>query len=461
MTDVKQALDESPLVQYFNQQYLAGETEQGHLVFMTRAGYWFPREIANSLGEDWDDKLLSQIVASMEWRARYLDNKSRELGHMCKIIRLIDQDGMRSVGSNYLSILYLYFYLSLLHDRKLLLKSNSFRHNLIRNLHASSSRLFWGPFVQFASNYLKLFHAYYPEFLGLEAMINVGGTFKVIFSMLSPMVSARTLSKILILGDSDDVVVQNQLLGIFPKRILPVQYGGEKVNIKNIFPLPPLSRVQLEAVGSELLFDNQDDVIIGAGQSRVLLVDTTPGKKVRYGFDVDSYDIDFALKFITDDGRCREIVPCSRLSGGKSGSYTPHGPGQLLFSWDNSYAWMTAKRLRYKVSARASIDFGSTKKRRGSSPKEMERQMLEAAAAAAAAVSAASAKPMAKAVAATTATGSTGSSSGFSASETATGAKPATMAGTKSGSQRDRRRQEHVFSASSAVEFIPGQYRKK
>ena len=32
--------------------------------------------------------------------------------------------------------------------------------------------------------------------------------------------------------------------------VLPVQYGGEQKVVKNVFPLPPLSRVQLEAVGS-------------------------------------------------------------------------------------------------------------------------------------------------------------------------------------------------------------------
>ena len=148
------------------------------------------------------------------------------------------------------------------------------------------------------------------------------------------------------------------------------------------------------------------------------------------------YDIAFTLKFITDDGHCHEIEPYARLMGQKSGSYTPQASGQMLFCWDNSYSWMSTKKVKYKVSARGSFDFGKAGQQRGDSPREKQRKEIQAAAAVAA-VSAATNTITAEG------TASTASSSSATTSPSASDHASSTSSTTR------------PFSFSAA-EFVPG-----
>ena len=97
MADVKAALDESLKVQYVAKQNLAGVMENGHLLAIDRAGYWFPQEMAKTLGDNWQDFSVREHISYLEWASRYLDTKSRETGIMCKIVAISDEESLRLV----------------------------------------------------------------------------------------------------------------------------------------------------------------------------------------------------------------------------------------------------------------------------------------------------------------------------------------------------------------------------
>jgi len=72
----------------------------------------------------------------------------------------------------------------------------------------------------------KIFQDYYPEFLSKKFFINVPAFMTWIFWLFRPLISAKTLAKMSVVG-SGTITISGALLPIIDVKELPKRYGGE------------------------------------------------------------------------------------------------------------------------------------------------------------------------------------------------------------------------------------------
>jgi len=77
-----------------------------------------------------------------------------------------------------------------------------------------------------ASEATKIFQDYYPELLSRKFFINVPALFDWMFWLFRPMISARTLDKMKVVG-TGQAAIKKALEPVIAVDQLPEKYGGE------------------------------------------------------------------------------------------------------------------------------------------------------------------------------------------------------------------------------------------
>ena len=79
-----------------------------------------------------------------------------------------------------------------------------------------------------------------------------------------------------------------------------------------------------------------------------------PGSVVSFCFDTKGGDIGFSISFIAYEEETSEsVVDLARVSSDIetiTGTFEVPRVGIVNFLWDNSFSWLTAKTLAYKVT---------------------------------------------------------------------------------------------------------------
>ena len=83
-----------------------------------------------------------------------------------------------------------------------------------------------------------------------------------------------------------------------------------------------------------------------------------PGSVVSYTFSTTPGDISFGISFQTSDGVESEVLVPHRVPSEVepiSGSFKAPREGAVCLYWDNSFSWLTPKKLSYSVEVRQVI----------------------------------------------------------------------------------------------------------
>jgi hypothetical protein len=174
-------------------------------------------------------------------------------------------------------------------------------------------------------------------------VVNAPKIFSILFALIKPILSARTLSKIQIFS-SNSSKWKVALLNNIPADQIPVKYGGTKSmseNMQNIFG----NKVN----SSENEFDELVEVTVGAGEKLEAQYDVKhPNTSLNWRFKTDNFDICFGLR--TGD---KNLIPSDRVDSHVnevSGTYMCDKPGTYVLVFDNTYSVVRPKTLRYLVT---------------------------------------------------------------------------------------------------------------
>ncbi|EQC36053.1 hypothetical protein SDRG_06790 [Saprolegnia diclina VS20] len=128
-------------------------------------------------------------------------------------------------------------------------------------------------------------------------------------------------------------------------------------------PTPDVAAIASDVMEPGLIF--KSGVVVKAGANFSLPVVCTVGTVVDWTFRIDEVggDVDFYLRFVSDDGSRREVQPLDRVEK-LSGAFTVDAPGTLTFSWDNSFSWLNEKTLDYHVAVLERVDVATQAHRR-------------------------------------------------------------------------------------------------
>ncbi|XP_021956536.2 SEC14-like protein 4 [Folsomia candida] len=221
----------------------------------------------------------------------------------------------------------------------------------------------------------RSFEANYPETLKSGFNINCPKVFTVLFNLIKPFLTERTLSKISIF-DSNSSKWRPQLEKVVDLGLLPEKYGGSREKIGKISPTPwDLHNLRLEEGDPTL-----ESIILGcrsaiktSSSSDIMQeedltnIRVAPGYKVhipvkvarlgdriRWYFRIEEKDISFSVvQFQPPETMLeprKEVVPPVRVEGESSGSHICEAVGDFAICFDNSYSTFKAKFVEYRVA---------------------------------------------------------------------------------------------------------------
>lgn len=207
---------------------------------------------------------------------------------------------------------------------------------------------------------VQMYEANYPEILEEAFIVNAPALFPMLWNIIKPLLTQRTMSKIHIFGRDG---WQKLLRSRMNVERLPVQWGGDLTGPDGdercrhlICPggtVPDKYRRKWsEAAGAK-------SHTVGAGSSWTLPVHVArAGSELRWDFCTSSGDLNFAVRFRPPDGAKDADKPRDLLAPRKvpfmrhephSGSLCCREPGTYELVFDNSYSWLTRKEVSYSV----------------------------------------------------------------------------------------------------------------
>lgn len=214
--------------------------------------------------------------------------------------------------------------------------------------------------VSALTDVVRMYEDNFPEILEQAYLVNAPSLFPILWNIIKPLLTQRTMGKVHIFGRSG---WQELLASRMNVERLPVHWGGklrgpdgDECCTDLICPggvIPYKYRQKgSEAVGAE-------SHTVGAGSSWALPVSVArAGSELRWDFCTSSGDLKFTVRFRPNNGardadESRDLVPptmipCSRHEP-HSGSLHCQEPGMYELVFDNSHSWLTRKEVSYSV----------------------------------------------------------------------------------------------------------------
>ncbi|KAM7301471.1 SEC14-like protein 2 [Ixodes scapularis] len=200
---------------------------------------------------------------------------------------------------------------------------------------------------------LRLYEDNYPETLEKCFVINAPGFFPLLWKIVRPFLTQRTVDKVHIFGkDGWREVLRAHFL---PEK-LPKHWGGDMLGqdgdprcTDKVCPggkVPADLQTSADLCSQVILSRDSWKLCVPVQQSESLL---------RWSFHVQRGDLAFCLRYLPpeDDEKPEEsdepLTKPQRLSGQQQGSFLCEKPGTYVLEFDNSFSWLTSKRLAYSV----------------------------------------------------------------------------------------------------------------
>ncbi|CAN8021593.1 unnamed protein product [Ixodes persulcatus] len=200
---------------------------------------------------------------------------------------------------------------------------------------------------------LRLYEDNYPETLEKCFVINAPGFFPLLWKIVRPFLTQRTADKVHIFGkDGWREVLRAHFL---PEK-LPKHWGGDMLGpdgdprcTDKVCPggeVPAGLQIGADLCSQVILSRDSWKLRVPVQQSESLL---------RWSFHVQRGDLEFCLRYLPpeDDEKPEEsdepLTKPQRLSGQQQGSFRCEKPGTYVLEFDNSFSWLTSKRLAYSV----------------------------------------------------------------------------------------------------------------
>lgn len=219
---------------------------------------------------------------------------------------------------------------------------------------------------------ISIFNLYqnnYPEMLKAIYVINASMYFSMIFSALKKCISSSILNKIKIYGDDS---YKEDLLQIIDADVLPSFLGGNKTDpdgnplcitfinraghIPNIYYTHRSKRTLVNTPGVKKV------ILSNAAYHEVNLEVKEPGSYLEWEFETKSRDIGFGLfhkKLIDGEENNIELIPIQRINTDEyadTGLYLCEEGGNYIMVFDNTYSWVRAKEIFYRVEVTSPKD---------------------------------------------------------------------------------------------------------
>nr|XP_037280614.1 SEC14-like protein 2 [Rhipicephalus microplus] len=208
---------------------------------------------------------------------------------------------------------------------------------------------------------VRIYEANYPEILEVAYVINAPSLFPMLWNIVKPLLSPRTISKVNIFGKDG---WKDVLAARFDVESLPAHWGGRlrgpdgDARCRHLIcpggPVP--EKYRRKWCGTE----GTRSCTVGAGCCWSLPVSVDhAGSELRWKFNTASGDVAFSVRFRpfrnTADGEkeTRDLVVAKRLPSSNSephrGRLCCNEPGTYELVFDNSFSWLTRKELSYSV----------------------------------------------------------------------------------------------------------------
>jgi hypothetical protein len=227
-----------------------------------------------------------------------------------------------------------------------------------------SLKYLWKPAIDICTTSLELYQANYPETLGKCFVINAPPYVPIMFSVVKPFLDEYTRSKIHFLGRN----WKEELLKHIAPDQLPVHWGGTrtgpdgdpycKSHFCNGGPVPESLYLKNNSENIDLSQFTRISVSPAASTTLEFQVET-PGSILSWNFWTDDNDIAFGVYRRTTSSGLRqkkedmeEVVATCRVNSHlvpESGTVVCDLPGTYVVCFDNTYSWVTAKKVFYLI----------------------------------------------------------------------------------------------------------------
>ncbi|CAL8125551.1 unnamed protein product [Orchesella dallaii] len=198
---------------------------------------------------------------------------------------------------------------------------------------------------------LKEVEANYPEMLNKAYLLNAPSIFPVLWNMLKPFLSQKTIDKIHICN-SNLQKFRTVLLDQIPENQLPRRWGGTGYSGR----LPQLNRSFSTSACTTEFEQKCEEKNISAGDTFELTFEVeAPQALLSWSFKTKNYDIGFTVlhrPFSGGDLEETEIIEYKRVNAQKlvqNGSFICEASGQYILRFDNTYSRLRSKEIMYLV----------------------------------------------------------------------------------------------------------------
>lgn len=189
--------------------------------------------------------------------------------------------------------------------------------------------------IGFFQNAVTEYETYFSGYVGKIYIVNVPYIFKVLWSVIAPMLSPVNREKVVIINQYDE------LLNYFDKECLPRKYGGTCHDCEgDCTPKSVLEKDQ-----------NINLLKIPAGDKKTFKLDVKKGDKVDYSLTSKNYDINFGINLKRNNSDAIEIVPLNRVKSHLepiNGIINIENDGELIATIDNSYSYLRSKQFNFE-----------------------------------------------------------------------------------------------------------------
>ncbi|XP_042149773.1 SEC14-like protein 2 [Ixodes scapularis] len=200
---------------------------------------------------------------------------------------------------------------------------------------------------------LSVYEAHYPEILEKALVINAPSFFPLVWRIVRPFLSQRTVDKVLIFAKDGWREIMRDT---FEPERLPKHWGGDMLGpdgdprcTDKVCPggqVPKCPQMGPDAFSQVISSRDAWELRVPVQQSQSLL---------RWNFNVQRGDLAFDLRYLQskDDKKPEAsdepLTKPQRLTGQQEGSLRCDKPGTYVLRFDNSFSWLTSKNLTYTV----------------------------------------------------------------------------------------------------------------
>ncbi|KAG8199839.1 hypothetical protein JTE90_015837 [Oedothorax gibbosus] len=210
---------------------------------------------------------------------------------------------------------------------------------------------------------LKLYEAHYPERMKICYFINAPIYFNFILNLSKPFLSDATINKFRIFGKSRMDEFSRTILNDMDAELVPKFLGGNRTDPDgnelchsciNYGSMIPTECYNLKKSIQSL--EEQEGVTslkVSRSSFRLIEIEVpVANSKVEWFFETAEKDIAVGFYYRSQMEEDEELIPPERVSSHlvpESGAFVCEKAGIYALKFDNTYSWLSTKRVFYKI----------------------------------------------------------------------------------------------------------------